>query len=139
MGPQTLWSPSGPLGPPRPVPGCVGRWGLSSLRDTRFYVCPAPSLSDHNKVSKRGGWTDYFCKTWGWEQTGTCHWLSRNPTGLIKIQGNAQSPTRPGAVKSDPYLRNQVTISLTEAGKQDTNWGGGVGLLWGLRLYQAGY
>lgn len=119
------------------IPGCVGRWSLSSLRATCFYACPAPSLSDHNKVSRCGGPEDYFCKAWGCEQTGTCHWLSQNPTGLIKIQRKATSPTCSGAGKSGRYLCNQVTISFTEAGKRDTNWG--VGLLWGLRLYQSGY
>lgn len=114
------------------IPGCGTERAKMALQDTCFYVCPAPSQSDHNKASKCGGWTDYFCKTWGCEQTGTCNWLSQNPSGLIKMQLN----TTHSSCSERPYC-NPVTISFTETGKQETNWG--VGLLWGLRLHQSGY
>ena len=119
MQPRRFRAHHGPSALLGQVPGCVSVWSLISLSATCFYACPAPSLSDHNKVSRCGGPEDYFCKAWGCEQTGTCHWLSQNPAGLIKIQqdstGSACSDTKG---MNSHLLCNSVTISFMEVGKQ---------------------
>ena len=115
-------------------PGCGSRASMKKLQDTCFYVCPAPS-TDRAKASQCGGQTDFFCKNWGCEQTGTCHWIGRNagssPPSLIRVKRNS---TQAQCMTSSTC--NLIDISFTETGKE-ANWE--KGLMWGLRLYQEGY
>nr|XP_036866747.1 endogenous retrovirus group FC1 Env polyprotein [Manis javanica] len=107
---------------------------MKEIQSACFYVCPAPSTDA--EVSQCGGQTDFFCKNWGCEQTGTCHWLTgsagRPPPGLIKIQRGATH----AQCKTHPTC-NLIDISFTDAGKRAANWE--KGLTWGLRLYQSRY
>lgn len=116
--------------------GCGHATGRYDLYHTPFYVCPGFNRTA-SQIRSCGGVTDFFCASWGCEQTGTVHWrLNPTPTSPIKITRVPQGSSR-GNPCNDNFTCNNLRISFTNAGKQRKDWG--VGLMWGIRMYQSGY
>jgi hypothetical protein len=111
-----------------------GQW---DLRQSYFYVCPAPQ-PNHKK--KCGGIADYYCKSWGCESSGDIWWPPPKQGDLIQLSRVSQSgityhqprPINKGC--PTPPNCNPIMINFTDLGKKVTNWE--LGKSWGVRLYK---
>ena len=87
---------------------------------------------------KNVGELTLYCAAWGYETTGTVHWLTNSDKDLIQVKSSPNSqkcPTK--GVSSKPRQFFPLQIKFTDKRKKFTMWD--VGRAWGLCLYKTGY
>ncbi|KAF7472078.1 hypothetical protein GHT09_016906 [Marmota monax] len=60
------------------------RYRLASLD---YYVCPA-DFRNRKQARTCGGPSDFYCKSWGCEQTGAAWWKPNSPDSMIQVGRN---------------------------------------------------
>lgn len=84
-----------------------------------YYVCP-----ENNQKQRCGGASDYYCKNWGCETTGTGYWIRSSTRDYIQVKKHTEP--------------SKALVEFTSRGKADPRlWH--PGKTWGLRIYEDGY